>query len=162
MSLVVPFDGSTLSKAALVRAAQFEQVLGEEVLVVSVIPKNNAQYARERGWIGETEPYDPESIVAHLRTEVSKLAPTASFRYLTVGRHAPRGTIAGRVRRFARENDATILFIGSENAGRLVSSITGGQSVARERSYDSFIVTSEMLPEIKKLEEAVPADELLS
>ncbi len=162
MSLVVPFDGSALSKAALVRAAQFEQVLEEEVLAVSVIPKNNAQYARERGWIGEAEPYDPESIVTHLRTEVSKLAPGASFQYIAVGRHAPRGTIAGRIRRFARENDATILFIGSENAGRIVSSITVGQSVAGDRSYDSFIVTDERLPEIKKLEEAIQADELLA
>lgn len=162
MSLVVPFDGSALSKAALARATQFEQVLEEEVLVVSVIPKNNAQYARERGWLGETDPYDPEAIVTHLRDEVSKLSPGASFQYITVSRHAPRGTIAGRIRRFARENDATILFIGSENAGRIVSSITVGQSVAGDQSYDSFIVTDELLPEIKKLEEAVPTDELLS
>ncbi len=162
MSLVVPFDGSTLAKAALVRAVQFETVLEEDLLVVSVIPQNNTQYAREQGWIDRTEPYDTETVLSHLRSEVARLAPGASFHPISVDRHAPRGTIAGRIRRFARENDASIVFIGSENAGRIVSSITVGQSVAGDRFYDTFIVTSAQLPEIEKLEAAVPTEELLS
>lgn len=162
MSLVVPFDGSTLAKAALVRAVQFEKVLEEDVLVVSVVPQNNTQYARERGWIDQRKPYDTETVLSHLKSSVANLAPDASFHSISVGRHAPRGTIAGRIRRFARENDASIVFIGSENAGRIVSSITVGQSVAGDRSYDTFIVTNERLPEIEKLEEAVPTEELLS
>jgi len=39
MTLVVPFDGSELAEAALVRATEFGNVLEEDVLAVSVIPK---------------------------------------------------------------------------------------------------------------------------
>lgn len=153
MSLVVPFDGSTLSIAALRRAAQFETVLEEDVFAVSVIPRDNTGYARERGWIDDTETYDTESILSHLRTEIAKLAPNASFHYIFVDRYAPRGTIAGRIRKFAREHGASIVFIGSTNAGRIVSAITVGQSVSGDRSYDTFIVSNEMPPESEELEE---------
>ncbi len=159
MSLVVPFDGSALSKAALVRAAQFDTVLDEGIHVVTVIPKHNETYARERGWIDRTSSYDTDTIVAQLRTEVERIAPSASFHHLFVDRHAPRGTIAGRIRQFAREHDATIVFIGSENAGRIINAITVGQSVAGDRSYDTFIVTGETLPVIEKLKSAVSTDE---
>lgn len=162
MSLLVPFDGSTLSKAALVRAVQFDTVLEEGVIAVCVIPQHNVEYARSHGWLDDTEGYDAEAIVTQLREEVAKIAPNASFHHLFVDRHAPRGTIAGRIRRFARANDVTIVFIGSENAGRIVDGITVGQSIAGDRSYDTFIVTSEVLPEIEALEAAAPSDDLRS
>ncbi|MFC6872914.1 universal stress protein [Halobellus marinus] len=162
MSLVVPFDGSRLSQAALVRAAQFDTVLNEGVVVVSVIPKGNTRYARERGWIDSGEQFDAEAVVAHLRDAVAELAPDAEFQHVFVDRYAPRGTIAGRIRRVAREKDASIVFVGSDNAGRIVTGITVGQSVAGDGAYDTFVVTREELPEIEVLEEELPADGLLS
>jgi len=41
MTLVVPFDGSDLAEAALVRATEFGSVFDEDVLAISVIPKGN-------------------------------------------------------------------------------------------------------------------------
>jgi len=63
MTLVVPFDGGELSKTALVRAAQFDTVLDQGVVVVSVVPRNNKSYARKRGWINSDEPFNSEAIV---------------------------------------------------------------------------------------------------
>lgn len=155
MALIVPFDGSKLSEAALIRAVQFETVLEEAVAVVSVIPKNNTEYARERGWIGRTEPFDAETVVSHLERTVAERAPDATFQHIFVDRHAPRGTIANRIRRFARNHDASIVLIGSENAGRMVSGITVGASVASDSAYDTMIISHEILSEIKNSKKSV-------
>ena len=160
MALIVPFDGSVLSKTALARATQFQAVLDEEILVVTVIPKNNTEYARERGWIDSTERFDTETVVSFLRTEVSKQAPDAAFHHIFVDRYAPRGTIAGRVKRFIRDREGTIVFLGSENAGRVISAFTVGQSVAGGRAYDTYIITNEDPPEIEALEREQTLDEL--
>lgn len=99
---LVPFDGSELAEAALVRATQFGVVLEERVLAVSVIPKGNADYARERGWIGPGEPFDATAVVSGLHERVTELCPSADFRHEVVDRYAPAGTISQRLRRVAR------------------------------------------------------------
>jgi nucleotide-binding universal stress UspA family protein len=129
---------------------------------VSVIPKGNTEYARERGWIDETESFDAETVVSHLEEMVAERAPAATFQHMFVDRHAPRGTIANRIRRFAREHDASIVFVGSDNAGRMVRGITVGASVAGDRSYDTMIISHEVLPEIEKLEEEHPSEGMQS
>ena len=55
MTFVVPFDGSKLAKAALVRAVEYSTALEEDVTAVTVIPERK-RYAREKGWIEENEP----------------------------------------------------------------------------------------------------------
>jgi nucleotide-binding universal stress UspA family protein len=162
MTLIVPFDGSALSKTALVRAVQFQTVLNEEVHVLSVIPKNNTEYARERGWLDNTASFDPEAVVSSLRSTVSKIAPNSEFHYVFVDRYAPRGTIAGRIKKFVEKHNGTIVFLGSENAGRIITAFTVGQSVAGGRSYDTYIITNEDLPEIEALDDEQPLDELRS
>lgn len=161
MSLVVPYDGSPLSKAALVRAAQFERVFESGLFVVSVIPTNNTQYARARGWIDARAPFDSDAIVSHLESGIAELAPDAEFHPLFVGKHSPRGTIANRIRKFAGDHDATMVFIGSESAGRVVSALTVGQSVAGGGAYDTVIISNERLPAIDVLEERLLADDVL-
>jgi len=141
MSFIVPFDGSALAKAGLVRACEFANALDERVLAVSVVPKGNARYARERGWIGEDEEFDLQSAVATLRGQVTELCPRSDFRYQVAGRHASPGTIAKRLRRAARQADAAMVFIGSENAGRIVSSLASiGSKVAADEAFDVVIV----------------------
>lgn len=157
MTLLVPFDGSDLSKAALVRAAQFDGLLEEGVIVITVIPKKNAKYARERGWIDETDPFDTEQIVSTLRSAVADIAPDAEFRYEFVDRYAPSGGIARVLRRFARDNDTSIAFIGSENAGRIVTGFTVGSVVSTDRNYDTMIVNSVRPKPIGTLERVGPS-----
>ena len=60
MTFVVPFDGSTLARAAMVRSVEFHTVLDERVVAVSVIPEGNARYARERNWISAVVYKHPE------------------------------------------------------------------------------------------------------
>jgi len=157
MTLLVPFDGSDLSKVALVRAAQFDGLLAEGVVVVTAIPKGNAAYARERGWIGETEAFDAERIVSTLRSMVADIAPNAEFRYELVDRYAPSGRIARVLRRFARDTDTSIAFIGSENAGRIVTGFTVGSVVSTDRNYDTMIINSIRPEPIETLERAGPS-----
>ena len=139
--ILVPFDGSELAEAALVRAKQFAEVFETEVMVVSVIPEDNAEYARERGWISEFADYDREEIISTLHQNVIDLYPGAEFTYETVGRSATPGAIAAEVRELADENDAKMVFVGSENAGRLVTGVSSvGGNIATEGSYDVLLV----------------------
>lgn len=161
MTLVVPFDGSELSRVALVRAAQFDTVLGEGVLAVSVIPRGNVAYARERGWLGATEPFDAEGIVADLRTSVAGIHPDAEFHHVVVDRYAPRGTVAKALRRIARDSGASIVFLGSENAGRTGSGFTVGRSVAADDAYDTMIISGRRPSNSGTLDAAKPTEEIL-
>jgi nucleotide-binding universal stress UspA family protein len=161
MTLVVPFDGSDLSKAGLLRAAQFEQVFDVGLLAVTVVPRGNVRYARDRGWIDDDEAFDDDAIVSSLRAAVAEIAPAAAFRCEFVGRYAPAGTIGNTLRRIAREVDASIVFVGSRNAGRIASTLSVGSSVASERSYDTMIVSRIAPSRIRELEAAVPTDETI-
>lgn len=155
MTLVVPYDGSELSKTALIRAAQFSTVFDQNIIVVTVIPKNNTAYARERDWLGPNEVFDTETIVTTLRESIAEIAPDATFNHISVGRDAPSGTIANKIRRFARENEASIVFVGSENAGQIVGSLTVGSSVTTDRAYETMIIPHAKPIKIKELETAV-------
>lgn len=157
MTLLVPFDGSELAEAALVRASEFGAVFEEDVLAVSVIPKGNAKYARDRGWIDPNEEFDTRSVAATLHEQVIELCPSADFRHKVVDRYAPTGSIAKRVRRVALQEDASMVFIGSENAGRLVTSLSSvGGSIASDPAYDVVIVRHRRPAKIAKLRNATP------
>ena len=157
MTMIVPFDGSELAEAALVRATEFGDVFDEEVLAVSVIPRKNTSYARERGWIGQNEAFDLSSVVATLHEQVTGLCPSADFRHKVVDRYAQPGTIAGSLRSVAKAEDASMVFIGSENAGRLVTAVSSvGGSVATDQSYDVVIVRDRAPAKIAKLRDASP------
>ncbi|ELZ08431.1 hypothetical protein C479_13868 [Halovivax asiaticus JCM 14624] len=157
MTLVVPFDGSALAEAALVRATEFGNVFDEDVLAVSVIPKGNADYAREHGWIEPDEAFDMTAVVSTIHRQVIEVCPSANFRHKVVSRYAPAGTIALRLRNVAREEDASMVFIGSENAGRLVAAVSSvGRTVATDESYDVVIVRHRRPAKIAKLREVSP------
>lgn len=157
MTLVVPFDGSGLAEAALVRAVEFGTILDEEVLAVSIIPEGNDRYARDHGWIGPSENFDTRTVVSRLHRQAMSLAPSADFRHKTVGRHARAGTISGRVRQLAKDEDASMVFIGSENAGRLVVGVSSvGGKIATDSAYDVVIVRDRSPAKVAKLRTASP------
>lgn len=157
MTLLVPFDGSKLAEAALVRASKFGNVFEEDVLAVSVIPKGNKGYARERGWIEQDEDFDMEAVVSTLHKQVTDICPSADFRHKVVDRHAPPGTIAKRLRKVAKKEDSSMVFIGSENAGRLVTSLSSvGGTMAANETYDVVIVRHHSPAKIAKLKNATP------
>lgn len=162
MTLVVPYDGSELSKAALIRAAQFDAVFDQGLIAVSVVPRNNTSYARSRGWIGPADSFDGPAIVDSLSESVDDIAPTARFEHLSVGRNARSGTIANKIRKFARQMEASIVFIGSENAGRMVGSLSVGSSVSAEQSYDTMIISQARPTKIEELEAEVSTEDVIN
>ncbi|MDS0260403.1 universal stress protein [Haloarcula sp. S1CR25-12] len=143
MTFVVPFDGADRTVAALERAREFAEALAEDVLVVSVVPSNNAAYARERGWLPAGEPFDMKTIVSTLREQVHDIAPEAAFEYELCSRSVTGNRIAKPVRKFAKRNDADMVFVGSDDAGRLVTTASSvGSRIATDGSYDVVLVRS--------------------
>lgn len=155
MTLLVPFDGSELAETALVRAAELDDVFDEGVVALSVVPSGNVEYARDAGWIGDNEGFDVGTITERLHDQVDALAPEATFRYEVVGQHAAAGTVARHVRRTAHDEDASMVVIGSENAGHLTVSVTSvGGSIASDDAYDVLIVRNRSPSKIATLKES--------
>jgi len=157
MTLVVPFDGSALAEAALVRATEFGVVFEEDVLAVTVVPKGNATYARERGWLDEDEEFDMATVVSRLHEQVVDRCPSADFRHAVVDRYAPSGTITRRLREMAKSAGASMVFVGSDNAGHVVASLTSvGSGVAAAEAYDVVIVRQRSPTGIAAVRDASP------
>ncbi|MCU4741644.1 universal stress protein [Halobacteria archaeon AArc-m2/3/4] len=165
MTFVVPFDGSELAEAALVRAVEFATVLEEDVTAVTVVPERK-RYAREKGWIEDGEQFDVESLVETLRDQVETIAPSATFEYERIREFPPEAEIADHIERLVLECDPSIVFLGSDNVGRVVTPLTSvGVHLAAEESYDVFVVRHRAPPKIDVLEahaEFYPEDDSTS
>lgn len=141
MTIVVPFDGTPLSEAALRRGSDLGDAFGERLVAISVIPKGNERYAREQGWIAETERFDMETVLDRLEEQVDRIAPDAKFEYDVVSRYAQPGEIASPIRKRASDLDTDIVVLGSDNAGRIVTSVSSvAGPVAADDAYDVMIV----------------------
>jgi nucleotide-binding universal stress UspA family protein len=145
VTLLVPFDGSALAEAALRRAREFADYRDEAVVVLTVVPDDES-FAEERGWIEAGEPYDPEEICTAFELRVGELDADATFRCERPppSEHPTATTIddvTQTIRSVAAELDVSIIFVGSENAGRVsmpVSSVGGPLST--DAKYDVHIV----------------------
>ncbi|RQG95505.1 universal stress protein [Natrarchaeobius chitinivorans] len=148
MTFVVPFDGSELAEAALVRALEYDHVLEEGIVAITVVPERK-RYAREKGWIDEDEAYDVDAVVERLREQVRALAPSAAFEYERLREFPPETEIAGHIERLALEHDPSVVFLGSENVGRVVTPLTSvGVHIAADDAYDVFIVRQSAPPKV--------------
>jgi nucleotide-binding universal stress UspA family protein len=140
MSIVVPFDGDELAQLALRRASIMAEAFQTPVHAVTIIPRGT-DYARNQGWLDADESFDGERIAERLRLQVAEIAPEATYHAQQVNSRLPRGSIAKRLRRFARDKDANVVFIGSENAGRIVTPISSvAGSVAADEDYDVYVI----------------------
>lgn len=165
MLFMVPFDGGDLSEAALAKAKLYAIALEEaprtitkelfvgdapEIAVVSVIPEDR-EYAREKDWIDSDEEFRSRSIAEQLHRQVTDIAPSANFQSVRADRFAPPGTIGSKLRKKAIDLGTTELFVGSENAGRIVTPLTSvGSRVAADEHYDVHIVRRKLPPKGKK------------
>jgi nucleotide-binding universal stress UspA family protein len=85
MTLLVPFDGSDLSEAALERATEFAEFRGEDVLALTVVP-DEPEYALSRGWLDPADPFDPDAIAERYWSLVEQSTDTMDFEvHLTNG-----------------------------------------------------------------------------
>lgn len=141
MTYLVAFDGTDRSETALSRAVEFADSADERLVVVSVLPTDE-DLAAEYGLV-EGDTYDPVDAAQRLRTRVENIAADAEFRTESVDAYAGKGRIATEIREVARELDADVVFVGSDNAGRVVQPVTSvGGAVASGTDYDVFIVRS--------------------
>lgn len=144
MTLLVPFDGSDLSEAALERATEFAAFRDEPVVALTVIP-DEPEYALSRNWLAADEPFDPDTIADRLANRVEELAPLATFRYETPDDISSMASITTDVirtiRAVAGEVDASVIFIGSENAGRVSTPVSSvGAPISEDPGYDVYII----------------------
>ena len=146
MTLLVPYDGSELSEAALDRATQFGDALGQEVVVLVVVPTDE-EYVRERGLVEEDGEFDPELFALELRDEAERIAPGATFRSerATDPEDEPFASttmnVVRTIRQVAGELDADIVFIGSENAASVSQPLTSvGAPVSNDPRFDVHVV----------------------
>jgi nucleotide-binding universal stress UspA family protein len=145
MTLLVPYDGSDLSKAALARAEEFAAYREEEVVALTVVPDDEA-FAVERDWIDPGESYEPTAVCDRFEDDVAALAPDAAFRceHPTASDSMTATVIddiTRTIREVAHDIDASIVFIGSENAGRVSTPITSvGSPISKDAEYDVHIV----------------------
>lgn len=144
MTILAPYDGSDLSRAAVSRATEFAEFRDEEALVLTVIPDDEA-FAVQRGWIDERERYDPAAVEARFESDVEAIAPEATFRTERPDSPPPaaaaRDNVARTIRTVAAEVDASILFIGSDNAGRVSTPADSvGSPISTDADYDVHIV----------------------
>lgn len=160
MAFVVPFDASGLAETALVRASEFGEVLDERVVAVTIIPEANEEYARERGWLGPDEGFEMDAVVSTIHERVVELVPDADFRHEVVDRYAPIGTVTTEIAKVAREVDASMLFIGSENAGRIVTAVSSvGGMVSGRVEYDVVIIRNRAPSKVARVRNAGDTDE---
>lgn len=142
MTYLVAFDGSDLSVAALERAVVYADAMDTDCVATTVVP-GDAGYALNHGWVDDRADFDQDAVADALRTQVASVAPGVRFRPEPVGSFAGAHTITHRIREVAIDEGATVLFLGSENAGQIVTPMT---SVARNLStganYDVHIVRS--------------------
>ncbi|AFK18656.1 universal stress protein [Haloferax mediterranei ATCC 33500] len=137
---LVAYDGSQLANAALSRAETFATQTGQEVLAVAVVP-DDAAYAVEAGWVPKKESFDRNAVVSELHRTAVKVAPSASFRSLSTGRNPAPGNIVAKLKDVAHEEKASIVFVGSENAGRVVVPLVSiGGNVASDDDFDVHII----------------------
>jgi len=145
VTLLVPFDGSDLSEAALKRAREFATYRDEEVVALTIVPDDET-FAEERGWIESGEPYDPEAVCTAFDLRVKEIDADVTFRCepATSSEHPTATTIDNvthTVREVASELDVSIIFIGSENAGRVSTPVTSvGGPLSTDAKYDVYIV----------------------
>ena len=142
--LLVPFDDSELARTALVRAREFGEATNEDVLTLNVVPPDEV-FARSRGWITSDEAFDPERVGNELETAVNEIAPNVPVRIETTEEMSSLAStemdISRTIRQVAHKTDASVVFIGSENAGRVTSSVTSvGTPVSKDPGYDVYIV----------------------
>ena len=140
MTYVVAFDNSLLAQRALQRAVEYAGAVGESVVAVTAIQRDPS-VARERGWVGGDETFDVETAARNLTEAVTDVDSDIGFEYRAVDAYAPRGRVSRTIRELAVDLDADTVFVGSDNAGRIVGGLASvGQTVSADDRYDVHIV----------------------
>lgn len=142
-SYLVAYDGGAGAERALRRATAFADRSGARLVVASVLPTDPA--LAETYDLHEGGEYDPDAAAERLRASVAEVAPDAEFRAERVDAYAGKRRVAEELSRLAAEEDADVVFVGGDDAGRVVrrlSTVDGGDAEGGDAGYDLFVVRS--------------------
>lgn len=141
MVFLVPYDGSSVSEAALDRAVEHADALDEEVVAVTFIP-TGAEYAERRKWIQPSEEFAIESARSELKRKIEETTDSAERNYLDSGASMENG-VGNHIRRVAHEVDAEAVYVGTEDVDAEADGLQTpfGQVTNNER-YDLHLVRS--------------------
>ncbi len=135
MTIMVPYDASAPSRAALWRGRELTTALDEPLLAVTVLPSDPA-YARSKCWTSDGDADGDRDVIAtRLRKQVTNIAPTASFRCLRVDGAPDIEAVARELRSHALEVDATVVVVGCDQKSPIVTPLT---AVDQDRDVESW------------------------
>jgi nucleotide-binding universal stress UspA family protein len=141
MVFLVPYDGSSVSEAALDRAVEHGKALDEDVVAVSLIPTGST-YAERRKWIEPGEEFALESARAELKRKIAETTDSSERSLADSGASAPRDGVGDRIRRVASEVDASVLFVGTSERTAEERLSTPFGTIAQDGEYDVHLVRS--------------------
>jgi nucleotide-binding universal stress UspA family protein len=141
MVFLVPYDGSTVSEAALDRAVEHGAALDEQVVAVSLIP-TGSEYAERRKWIEPDEEFAVESARKELKRKIVETTDQSERPLVGMGASSPGNGVTDRIRRVAIEVDASVLFVGTNSDSAEDRLTTPFGTVSQDREYDVHLVRS--------------------
>jgi nucleotide-binding universal stress UspA family protein len=124
MTVLVPFDGSSGSEAALTRAVRYGAALESDVLAVAMVP-TGADVAQRRTRIHPGDDFAVEAAAAELRRKIDEATDEAEIRFADATARSPADGITEQIDRLAREVDASVVFLGADGDGTLEVSLDG-------------------------------------
>ncbi|MFC7077504.1 universal stress protein [Haloarcula halophila] len=135
MVFLVPFDGSPLAKAALDRAVTYAAAMDTDVVAVSFVP-TGSDYVERRRRVDPHEDFAVENAANDLQRKIEETTDDAELRYDDVSAQSA-SEFSEMVKRVARDVDATVVFLGSDDTDNIVVPV--GEAAAGD-SYDVHIV----------------------
>nr|WP_193570597.1 universal stress protein [Halorubellus sp. JP-L1] len=144
VTLLVPYDGSALSKTALSRAQTFAEFTDEDLLALVVIP-DEPGYAHRHDWLDPADTFDVGVVERKLTQEIRDVAPDAEVRAEFVENTEPTADttmiVVRTIKEVAAELAVSVVFVGSQNAGKVTRPLASiGGTVADDARYDVHIV----------------------
>lgn len=142
MVFLVPYDGSSVSEAALDRAVEHGEALEEEVVAVTFVP-TGSEYAERRKWIEPTEDFAVDSARSELKRKIAETTDDAERNYLDSGATSVENGVSDRIRRIAKDVDASIMYVGTSDDEQPENTVTTPfGAIAQDGSYDVHLVRS--------------------
>jgi len=140
MVLLVPYDGSPVSKAALRRAVEHGDALDSSVVAVSFVP-TGSEYALRRTWIEPGEDFAIDTAQEELERKIEETVDDAERGYEEAGASALADGAATKIRQVAEDVGASTLYVGSREEST-EEPMTPFGPIAPDGAYDVHLVRS--------------------
>jgi nucleotide-binding universal stress UspA family protein len=140
MVFLVPYDGSSVSEAALDRAVEHGKALEKEVVAVTFVP-TGSEYAERRKWIQPEEDFAIDSARADLKRKIEETTDESERNYLDSGATVENG-VGDHIRRVAHEVDASAVYVGTVDEEEETQYRTPFGEITTNENYDLHLVRS--------------------